>query len=77
VKKTAQSIKSFAILIKPWNGLAGSHGSGGKPEEAVIEDLEVLQNNRRSSAQSTRPPALLNRDDDFIQRASGYVRIRR
>jgi len=34
------------ILIKPAGmGFAGSHGSGGKPEEAVIEDLEVLQNN--------------------------------
>jgi ribonuclease E len=43
----------------------------GKPEEAVIEDLEVLQRQWETiqqEAHSTRAPALLNRDDDFIQR---------
>jgi ribonuclease E len=43
----------------------------GKPEEAIIEDLEILQKQWESigeQAQTSRAPALLNRDDDFIQR---------
>lgn len=43
----------------------------GVPEEAIIEDLEALQKQwelTQQEALSTRPPALLNRDDDFIQR---------
>jgi ribonuclease E len=43
----------------------------GKAEEAIIEDLEALQKQWeliQQEANSTRPPALLNRDDDFIQR---------
>jgi len=36
----------------------------------IIEDLEVLQNNGRRSSRRLNhtTPALLNRDDDFIQR---------
>jgi ribonuclease E len=43
----------------------------GRAEEAIIEDLEVLQKQWEAiqqEANSTRAPALLNRDDDFIQR---------
>jgi ribonuclease E len=43
----------------------------GMPEEAILEDLELLQKQWESIQQeavSTRPPSLLNRDDDFIQR---------
>jgi ribonuclease E len=43
----------------------------GVSENAIIEDLETLQKQWESIQQqalSTRPPALLNRDDDFIQR---------
>jgi ribonuclease E len=43
----------------------------GKPEEAIIEDLEVLQKQWelvQQEAVTSRAPALLNRDDDFIQR---------
>ena len=43
----------------------------GVPEEAIIEDLETLQKqweNIQQEALSVRPPSLLNRDDDFIQR---------
>jgi ribonuclease E len=43
----------------------------GRAEEAIIEDLEALQKQWEAvqqEANSTRAPALLNRDDDFIQR---------
>jgi len=65
-------LRALAILIKPAGmGLLVRTEAEGKPEEAVIEDLEVLQKQWEAiqhEAQSTRPPALLNRDDDFIQR---------
>jgi ribonuclease E len=43
----------------------------GMAEEAIMEDLEALQKQWEvilQEAGSTRAPALLNRDDDFIQR---------
>jgi ribonuclease E len=43
----------------------------GKGEDAILEDLEFLQKQWemvQQQASSTRAPALLNRDDDFIQR---------
>ena len=43
----------------------------GISEDAIIEDLEFLQRQWESvqqQANAIRPPALLNRDDDFIQR---------
>ena len=65
-------LRALAILVKPAGmGLLVRTEAEGKPEEAVMEDLEVLQKQWESiqqEAQSTRPPALLNRDDDFIQR---------
>ena len=65
-------LRALAILIKPAGmGLLVRTEAEGKPEEAVIEDLETLQKQWeiiQQEAQSTRPPALLNRDDDFIQR---------
>jgi ribonuclease E len=65
-------LRALAILIKPAGmGLLVRTEAEGKPEEAVIEDLEVLQRQWeiiQQEAQSTRAPALLNRDDDFIQR---------
>lgn len=65
-------LRALAILIKPAGmGLLVRTEAEGKPEEAVIEDLETLQKQWEAiqqEAQSTRPPALLNRDDDFIQR---------
>jgi ribonuclease E len=65
-------LRALAILIKPAGmGLLVRTEAEGKPEEAVIEDLEVLQKQWEAiqhEAQSTRAPALLNRDDDFIQR---------
>ncbi|PAX60211.1 Rne/Rng family ribonuclease [Brunnivagina elsteri] len=65
-------LRALAILIKPAGmGLLVRTEAEGKPEEAIIEDLEVLQKQWeviQQEAQSTRAPALLNRDDDFIQR---------
>ncbi|MEA5576873.1 Rne/Rng family ribonuclease [Anabaena sp. UHCC 0451] len=65
-------LRALAILIKPAGmGVLVRTEAEGKPEEAIIEDLEVLQRQWeviQQEAQSTRAPALLNRDDDFIQR---------
>jgi ribonuclease E len=65
-------LRALAILIKPAGmGVLVRTEAEGKPEEAIIEDLELLQRQWeviQQEAQSTRAPALLNRDDDFIQR---------
>lgn len=65
-------LRALAILIKPAGmGVLVRTEAEGKPEEAIIEDLELLQRQWEAiqqEAQSTRAPALLNRDDDFIQR---------
>jgi len=65
-------LRALAILVKPAGmGLLVRTEAEGKPEEAIIEDLEIIQKQWEAiqqEAQSTRPPALLNRDDDFIQR---------
>ncbi|MDJ0735556.1 MAG: Rne/Rng family ribonuclease [Nostocaceae cyanobacterium] len=65
-------LRALAILIKPAGmGLLVRTEAEGKPEEAIIEDLESLQRQWeiiQQEAQSTRAPSLLNRDDDFIQR---------
>jgi ribonuclease E len=65
-------LRALAILLKPAGmGLLIRTEAEGKPEEAIIEDLETLQRQWeliQQEAQSTRAPALLNRDDDFIQR---------
>ncbi|MGK7876342.1 MAG: Rne/Rng family ribonuclease [Xenococcaceae cyanobacterium] len=65
-------LRALAILIKPAGmGLLVRTEAEGKAEEAIIEDLESLQKQWeliQLEANSTMPPALLNRDDDFIQR---------
>ncbi|MFQ4138296.1 Rne/Rng family ribonuclease [Nodosilinea sp. PGN35] len=65
-------LRALAILIKPAGmGLLVRTEAEGISENAIIEDLETLQKQWESIQQqalSTRPPALLNRDDDFIQR---------
>lgn len=65
-------LRALAILVKPAGmGLLIRTEAEGKPEEAIIEDLEILQKQWESigeQAQTSRAPALLNRDDDFIQR---------
>lgn len=65
-------LRALAVLIKPSGmGLLVRTEAEGRHEEAIMEDLEDLQRRWESiqqEAQSTRAPALLNRDDDFIQR---------
>ncbi len=65
-------LRALGILIKPAGmGLLVRTEAEDMSEEAIIEDLEVLQGQWESVQQqalSTRAPALLNRDDDFIQR---------
>ncbi|MGD1714823.1 Rne/Rng family ribonuclease [Dapis sp. BLCC M172] len=65
-------LRALAILIKPAGmGLLVRTEAEGMEEEAVIEDLEVLQQQWETiqiEANSNRAPALLNRDNDFIQR---------
>ena len=65
-------LRALAILIKPSGmGIVVRTEAEGMPEDAIIEDLETLQKQWESAVQeaaTVRPPALLNRDDDFIQR---------
>ncbi len=65
-------LRALAVLIKPAGmGLLVRTEAEGKAEEAIIEDLEQLQRQWEAiqqDATSTRAPALLYRDDDFIQR---------
>ncbi|GAB4320819.1 MAG: hypothetical protein OHK0047_03570 [Leptolyngbyaceae cyanobacterium] len=65
-------LRALAILIKPQGmGLVVRTEAEGMPEDAIIEDLEALQKQWVDICQEasiTRAPALLNRDDDFIQR---------
>ncbi|VXD14764.1 Ribonuclease E homolog [Planktothrix serta PCC 8927] len=65
-------LRALAILIKPAGmGLLVRTEAEGMAEDAILEDLETLQKQWESvqqEAQSSRPPALLNRDNDFIQR---------
>lgn len=65
-------LRALAILIKPSGmGLLVRTEAEGVPEEAILEDLESLQKQWESvqqEAQTVRPPSLLNRDDDFIQK---------
>ncbi|MBE9180782.1 ribonuclease E/G [Oculatella sp. LEGE 06141] len=65
-------LRALAVLVKPAGmGLLVRTEAEGMNEEAIIEDLETLQKqweNIQQEAVSTRPPSLLNRDDDFIQR---------
>ncbi|WP_373536157.1 Rne/Rng family ribonuclease [Microcoleus sp.] len=65
-------LRALAILVKPAGmGLLVRTEAEGQTEEAIMEDLEVLQKQWESvqlEGGTSRAPALLNRDDDFIQR---------
>jgi ribonuclease E len=65
-------LRAVAILAKPPGmGILVRTEAEGTPEEAILEDLEQLQKqweNVQQEANITRAPALLTRDDDFIQR---------
>jgi ribonuclease E len=65
-------LRALAVLSKPAGmGMLVRTEAEGTPEDAILEDLEMLQKQWeviQQDANSTRAPALLNRDDDFIQR---------
>jgi ribonuclease E len=65
-------LRALGILIKPAGmGLMLRTEAENIPEESIIEDLEALQKQWeivQQQAVSTRAPALLGRDEDFIQR---------
>ena len=65
-------LRALAILIKPAGmGLLVRTEAQGMEIDAIMEDLEALQGQWelvQQEASSTRAPALLNRDNDFIQR---------
>ncbi len=66
-------LRALAVLIKPAGmGLLVRTEAEGKSEEDIIEDLERLQRQwekvEQDAESATRAPALLNRDDDFVQR---------
>ncbi|MBD2394132.1 Rne/Rng family ribonuclease [Cyanobacterium aponinum FACHB-4101] len=65
-------LRALAILLKPAGmGLLVRTEADGKGEDAIIEDLEFLKKQWekiQQEANTLNPPALLNRDDDFIQR---------
>ncbi len=65
-------LRALAVLAKPAGmGLLVRTEAEDTTEEAILEDLEQLQKQWevvQQDANSTRAPALLNRDDDFIQR---------
>ncbi|EDX86581.1 ribonuclease, Rne/Rng family protein [Synechococcus sp. PCC 7335] len=71
-------LRALGILVKPAGmGLLIRTEAEGVPEDAIIEDLESLQRSWediQQEAMATRPPSLLNRDDDFIQKVlrDGY-----
>ncbi|MGA7953615.1 MAG: Rne/Rng family ribonuclease [Gloeobacterales cyanobacterium] len=65
-------LRALAVLIKPEGmGLLVRTEAEGMDEQAIIRDLEYLKKQWekiQQKTQSTRPPALMNRDEDFIQR---------
>jgi ribonuclease E len=65
-------LRALAVLAKPAGmGLLVRTEAEGKTEDAILEDLEMLQKQWeivQQDANNTRAPALLNRDDDFIQK---------
>ncbi|WP_298976294.1 ribonuclease E/G, partial [uncultured Thermosynechococcus sp.] len=65
-------LRALGILVKPAGmGLLVRTEAEGVSEEAILEDLEFLQRQWETiqqQAASSRPPQLLGRDDDFIQK---------
>ena len=65
-------LRALAVLLKPSGmGLLVRTEAEGKGEENIIGDLEYLFKQWeivQQEANSVKAPALLNRDDDFIQR---------
>ncbi|WP_281067829.1 Rne/Rng family ribonuclease [Anthocerotibacter panamensis] len=65
-------LRALAILIKPEGmGLLVRTEAEGVDEQSIIDDLEALKQSWekiQQKMQVSRAPAMLNRDEDFIQR---------
>lgn len=65
-------LRALAVLMKPPGmGLLVRTEAEGTDEESIIEDLEFLQKQWETIQQQAnygRPPMLISRDDDFVQR---------
>lgn len=65
-------LRALAVLMKPPGmGLLVRTEAEGTDEDAIIEDLESLKKQWEAIQQQAnygRPPMLIDRDDDFIQR---------
>ncbi|WP_025782174.1 ribonuclease E/G, partial [Candidatus Synechococcus spongiarum] len=65
-------LRALAVLIKPaGTGLLVRTKAEGVGEDQIIDDLEALcrqWETVQAAAETAQPPALLNRDDDFVHR---------
>jgi len=65
-------LRALAVLIKPaGTGLLVRTKAEGIGEDQIIDDLEALcrqWETIQATAETSQPPALLNRDDDFVHR---------
>ncbi|MXW40236.1 MAG: Rne/Rng family ribonuclease [Synechococcus sp. SB0668_bin_15] len=65
-------LRALAVLIKPaGTGLLVRTKAEGVGEDQIIDDLEMLcrqWETIQSTVETCQPPALLNRDDDFVHR---------
>jgi len=65
-------LRALAVLIKPaGTGLLVRTKAEGVGEDQIIDDLETLcrqWETIQATAETSQPPVLLNRDDDFVHR---------
>ena len=65
-------LRALAVLIKPaGTGLLVRTKAEGVGEDQIIDDLEILCRQWeaiQTTAETSKPPVLLNRDDDFVHR---------
>ena len=65
-------LRALAVLIKPaGTGLLVRTKAEGVSEDQIIDDLEMLCHQWeaiQATAETSQPPVLLNRDDDFVHR---------
>ncbi|MCY3653686.1 MAG: ribonuclease E/G, partial [Cyanobacteria bacterium MAG IRC1_bin_28] len=65
-------LRALAVLIKPaGTGLLVRTKAEGAGEDQIIDDLEMLcrqWETIQTTAETSQPPTLLNRDDDFVHR---------
>ena len=67
-----ERLRALAVLIKPaGTGLLVRTSAEGVGEDQIIDDLEMLcrqWETIQATVETSPPPALLNRDDDFVHR---------